>query len=99
MVNQKTKQIIYNVSYYYIGHFSKYIKENATRLLTIAQSNNNVVEACSFENENNEIVVIILNRGYIENVTLIIDDERVNLSLPNQSITTFIIDKKGENNE
>ena len=39
---------------------------------------------------------VVLNRGYIENVTLIVDDNKVNLTLPNQSITTFIINKEGE---
>ena len=96
MINQKTKQIIYNVSYYYIGHFSKFVNRNARRLLTVYASNNNVVEATSFENENGEIVIVVLNRGYIENVTLIVDDNKVNLTLPNQSITTFIINKEGE---
>ena len=91
MVDIEKQKIIYNSTYYYIGHFSKYVKRGAKRLLTTYISNNKTIHACAFKNPNDEIVIVILNKGYIENVSLLIDDNKVNLSLPNQSITTFIV--------
>ena len=93
MVDTVNQKIIYNSTYYYIGHFSKFVKRNARRLSTTCISSNKCVEATSFINPNGQIVIVVLNQGYIENVSLIVDDEIVNLSLPNQSITTFIIEK------
>ena len=91
MVDIEKQKIIYNSTYYYIGHFSKFVKRGAKRLLTTYISNNKTIHACAFKNPNDEIVIVILNKGYIENVSLLIDDNKVNLSLPNQSITTFIV--------
>jgi len=60
IVNTKTNEVIYNSSYYYIGHFSKYILPKAIRIESlVSDSRLNVI---SFINPNNQIVVIVLNQ-------------------------------------
>lgn len=89
MYDTKKKCLYYNSPYYYIGHFSKYIKEKAIRIDTI-QCNNKNVEAASFLNPNNEKVIIILNKGESFNIELVIDNESFVLNLPEHSITTIL---------
>ena len=91
MINRKTKEVIYNSSYYYIGHFSKYVKRGARRVLTTTLSKSKTIEAVSFINPNGETIIIILNTGWIDKVSLVVDGNIVNITLPNQSITTYII--------
>ena len=91
MIDKENQKIIYNASYYYIGHFSKFVNKGARRILSTVINDNNTIEAVGFKNLNGEIVVIVLNKGWIEPVSLIVDKNQINVNLPNQSITTFII--------
>jgi len=50
----------YNPSYYYLAHFSKYLRPGATRIGTSNSVAN--LEAVSFINSNGRIVIIALNR-------------------------------------
>ena len=55
------KDIInYQSSYYYIGHFSKYIKLGAIRI-GFTVSSNSPLEMVAFKNPDGEIVVILMN--------------------------------------
>jgi glucosylceramidase len=49
----------YMNSYYYIGHFSKFIRPNAKRI--ISSSNRAQLQTTAFQNENGELVVVVLN--------------------------------------
>ncbi len=53
--------LIYTPSYYYIGHFSKFIRPNAQRVSTVSSRSN--LLSTSFLNENNTLVTIIMNPG------------------------------------
>ncbi|MCF8226574.1 MAG: hypothetical protein K9J30_11920 [Bacteroidales bacterium] len=53
-------EIIYTPSYYYIGHFSKYILPNAKRISTTTSHTH--LLSTSFLNENNEIIAIVMNQ-------------------------------------
>ena len=59
IVDTVNDEVRYNSSYYYIGHFSKYIKVGARRIG--CQISNDAVSAASFENPDGEIVVIVMN--------------------------------------
>ncbi len=89
MYDRNTQELIYNNSYYYIGHFSRYIDVGATRVLTM--NNHDQIHAVSFENLNGDLVVVVQNEGFIQNVTLLIDGQGANLALANGSINTFVI--------
>ncbi len=55
----KTGQLIYTNSYYYIGHFSKFIHPGARRI--ISSSSRDKLQTTAFINPDGKIVVIVLN--------------------------------------
>lgn len=60
----RTGQIIYTNSYYYIGHFSRFIKPGAKRI--ISSSSRSQLLTTAFRNEDGKIVVIVMNQGSIK---------------------------------
>ena len=57
----KTGSLIYTPSYYYIGHFSKFIRPNAKRVSTAL--NKSQLLAVSFINEDGKMVSVVMNGG------------------------------------
>ncbi|MFA6981159.1 MAG: glycoside hydrolase family 30 protein [Ignavibacteriaceae bacterium] len=57
--NTKTGQLIYTPSYYYIGHFSKFIRPNAKRVST-APSRSQLLTV-SFLNEDGKMATVVMN--------------------------------------
>jgi glucosylceramidase len=91
MYDRNKKELIYNNSYYYIGHFSKYIEVGAKRLeISVSKED---VHATAFRNPNGDIVVVAQNEGWIAELALVIDGEGLNINLPDHSITTFVFKK------
>lgn len=89
MYDRNTEKLIYNNSYYYIGHFSRYIAVGAKRLeISVTQDG---VFAVAFRNPNGDIIVVVQNEGFIAELALVIDGEGININLPDSSITTFVI--------
>jgi len=58
--NTKTGEVIYMSSYYYLGHFSKFIRPDAQRI--ICSSNNDGILATAFINKDNSIAVVAMNQ-------------------------------------
>ena len=56
----QTNELIYTPTYYYIGHFSKFIKPKAKRISTT--SSRSTLESTSFQNPNGEIVTVVMNK-------------------------------------
>ncbi len=57
----KTGELIYTNAYYYIGHFSKFIKPGAKRISSSASRSQLLTTA--FQNEDGKTVVIVMNQG------------------------------------
>ena len=57
----RTGELIYTNAYYYIGHFSKFIKPGAKRIAT-APSRSQLLST-AFQNEDGSIVVIVMNQS------------------------------------
>lgn len=89
MYDRNQKKLIYNNSYYYIGHFSKYIAVGAKRLETSVTKEG--VHAVAFRNPDGRTVVVAQNEGFIAELALVVDGQGININLPDNSITTFII--------
>ncbi|WP_163133117.1 glycoside hydrolase family 30 beta sandwich domain-containing protein [Agarivorans sp. Alg241-V36] len=89
MYNRQTKSLIYNNSYYYIGHLSRYVEIGAKRIKTQVIGEN--LHAVSFENSNGERVVVVQNEGHVAKLTLVVDGLGAELSLANNSISTFVL--------
>ena len=60
MLHTKEHTIERQPSYYYIGHFSRYVKPGAVRIGISRYTSE--VEACSFLNPDGSLAVILLNR-------------------------------------
>ncbi len=57
--NTKTAEITYMNSYYYIGHFSKFVKPGAKRI--ISSSNRDKLQTTAFVSPEGKLVVVVLN--------------------------------------
>ena len=55
----RTDSLIYTPSYYYLGHFSKYIRPGAKRVSTV--SSISFLESTSFINEDGKIITVVMN--------------------------------------
>ncbi|MFA5481214.1 MAG: glycoside hydrolase family 30 protein [Bacilli bacterium] len=93
MYHRQTNNVIYNPSYYYIGHFSKFIKPQAHRLSSIIHGSKKVF-AVAFKNPNEEFVIVIQNEGHSINATIKKSGCGTELFLPSHSITTVIINNQ-----
>lgn len=92
--DRETGEVRYNSSYYYIGHFSRYVQAGAKRVGCYNDIECSVYSV-AFENPNGDIIVVTQNeKESSQDISLIIDDEGVNISLPAHSITTFVIKNK-----
>jgi glucosylceramidase len=60
----RTGALIYTPTYYYIGHFSKFIRPNAKRISSTT-SRSHLITA-SFLNEDGKIATIIMNQSAIK---------------------------------
>ena len=59
--NTKTGDLIYTPSYYFIGHFSKFIKAGAKRVSSIASRSQ--LLTTSFINKNGKVITIVMNQS------------------------------------
>jgi glucosylceramidase len=57
----KTGQVYYTNSYYYIGHFSKFIKPGAKRV--VSSTNRHDLISTAFINEDGKLAVVVMNEG------------------------------------
>jgi glucosylceramidase len=57
----KTGELIYTPSYYFIGHFSKFIGKNAKRISSVS-SRSNLLTA-SFINQDGKVVTVVMNQS------------------------------------
>lgn len=60
----RTGELIYTPSYYYIGHFSKFIRPNAKRVSTVSSRSH--LLSTSFQNEDGQIITIVMNKTDLE---------------------------------
>jgi glucosylceramidase len=60
-VDTKTGELIYTPSYYYIGHFSKFIKQGAKRIAAVASRSQ--LLTTSFQNGDGKIVTVVMNES------------------------------------
>ena len=58
--NTKTGELTYTPTYYYIGHFSKFIKPGALRVSTT--TSRSAIESTSFKNKDGKIVTVVMNK-------------------------------------
>ncbi len=85
-----TDTVHYNSSYYYIGHFSKYISPGAVRIGLNSKADGLLMTA--FKNIDGSVAVIIQNEtDEPREFELELGEEAVNDTLPAHSIATYMI--------
>ncbi|MDZ7672495.1 MAG: glycoside hydrolase family 30 protein [Halanaerobiales bacterium] len=83
-------EVIFNSSYYYIGHFSKFIKESAVRINS--KVNNEKLKVSAFKNPDEQIVIVILNESEEKiDFQLEYHNTKINNEAPKRSIQTILI--------
>ncbi|MDO4331410.1 MAG: glycoside hydrolase family 30 protein [Eubacteriales bacterium] len=89
VVDHETEKIRFSSSYYYIGHFSKFIRPGAVRIGNSMYTH--LLEGCTFENPDGGKVAVVMNPGdRTEKLTLRYRDEIAETSLPAHSIVTCL---------
>lgn len=85
-----TDEVHYNSSYYYIGHFSKYIAPGAVRIGLDSTADG--VLSTAFRNPDSSIAVVLMNESDdARSVTLGLGSELAVCQLPPHSIATHVI--------
>ena len=89
LADGKSNTLIYESSFYYLGHFSKFIRPGAVRIgCTVSDSR---LEATAFRNSDGRIAVVVMNptNDAIE-FTLGQDGEAAKLNSPAHSIISLV---------
>lgn len=90
LADRKNKQLIFNSSYYYIGHFSKYIKPGAKRI-DVKQNLGKGCHTTAFINVDGSIVLVILNESdEKKDITVVNQNLGATISVESHSIITLI---------
>lgn len=85
----RSGELIYTPSYYYLGHFSKFIRPGAKRISTT--SSRSLLMACSFENPDGTTATVVMNPTDMDiDFRLSIEDQGVSSRLPAHSIQTIL---------
>lgn len=87
--NTKTGELIYTPSYYYIGHFSKFIHPKAKRVSAVASRS--VLQTTSFMNANNELASVVMN-STDKDITYnyFVGDQVTKVTIPAHAIQTLV---------
>lgn len=85
----KSGKLIYTNSYYYIGHFSKYIHKGAKRITSVSSRSSLMTTA--FKNADGKIVVVVMNQTAIPvNYYLCVGEKAASVNSLPHSIQTLI---------
>lgn len=88
--------LIFTPTYYYIGHFSKFIRPGAKRISTVSSRSH--LLSTTFINEDDSMVNVIMNQSdeAIDYKLYVGDAEAIVLSIPAHAIQTVITDLNDE---
>jgi glucosylceramidase len=87
--NTKTDELIYTPSYYYIGHFSKFIQVNAKRISSVASRSQ--LLTTSFQNPDKSIVTVVMNTSDAAvSYNLYLNNQAATVSIPARAIQSLV---------
>ena len=89
-MNTESGEVVINLSYYYIGHFSRFLQEGSVRIASTGYCDE--IEHVSFKRPDGTIVIELLNRTK-ESLPVIIrmNGYWKNLDIPAHSLSTILI--------
>lgn len=90
MINSDKTNYIKNLTYYYIGHFSKFIMPGSKRIAFSRYTDN--IEVTSFKNPDNSIAIVLMNRNnFNKEYTICLNDISIHDNLDSHAIVTYLI--------
>jgi len=91
IADTRTGSLIYTSEYYYIGHFSKYIRPGAKRIVSSASRDKLLTTA--YLNTDGKIAVVVMNNGDVAiPYSLLLKGQGATITALPHSIATLIID-------
>ncbi len=85
-----TDTLLQQSSYFYLGHFTRFVKPGARRVLSTPDTSR--LEAAAFVNPDNSVATVVMNRSDAsQRFALHIAGQRVVTELPQHSIATYVI--------
>ncbi|MEI5907487.1 glycoside hydrolase family 30 protein [Bacillus spongiae] len=92
IADTSTKELHYNSSYYYIGHFSKFIRPGAVRIEL--NTENKELQTTAFLNEDGNIALVVMNeQDHPIPFSIGYKNSKCETELPAHSIATYIFAK------
>lgn len=88
-VNSVSREAIYNPSFYYVGHFSRFIRPGAHRVLCVNDDQKDL-HTCAYINTDGSRVAVVLNTDWVKKIAFIVDGKGCNITLPPRSIATIL---------
>lgn len=90
MINSNKTDYIKNLTYYYIGHFSKFIMQGAKKIAFSKYTSD--IEVTSFKNPDNSIVIVLMNRNnFNKEYTICLNDISIHDNLDSHAIVSYVI--------
>src|SRR6188474_1605006 len=88
--NTNTGQLVYTNEYYYIGHFSKFIRPGAKRI--IASASRSGLQTTAFKNQDGTVAVVVMNESSMKTPFFLWINGKAaeTIALPH-SINTYVI--------
>ena len=88
--NTKTGELIYTSEFYYIGHFSKFIRPGAKRVMS--SPSRSALISTSYLNQNGQLVTVVMNETDIPvSYFLWINNQAAEVKSPAHSIATLVV--------
>ena len=88
--NTQTGELTFTNSYYYIGHFSKFIRPGAKRIVSVSSANSLLTTA--FINTDGSVIIVVMNQGDNDiNYSLTMQSRTAQLNMLPHSIQTLVL--------
>lgn len=92
LADRKSKKLIYNSSFYFIRHFSRYIAPGAHRVGHTATLSEGV-RLVTYLNPDGTLIVVVQNEtDRAEEITICLKEKRIADVLPSHSIVTYVVE-------
>jgi glucosylceramidase len=90
-INSSTGNVMKNVEYYSIGHFSKFIRNGSHRIGTTLTGTLSGIDHVAFKNTDGKNVIVISNSGTSAQTFLVKEgNKQFTVSMPGESVATFV---------
>jgi glucosylceramidase len=88
-IHENNGELIYTPTYYYIGHFSKFIRPDAKRVSAVPSRS--VLQTTSWMNTNNQLVTVVMNStDAAVDYRLYIGDIETSVNIPAHAMQTLV---------